>query len=122
MEETLNVYFSSLSAKTKALTNALSASLSTALIFLTDLCIKFLLLSLPSYTCFLGIFDSVKTCCITGSLQLFFSLKTCFPQIYAWIILSKFPSKFYSKLFIIVDLYEIVVTPNYTLYGISFAR
>lgn len=96
----------------------LSASLSTTLVFLTELCIKFLLLSLPSYTCFPGIFDSVKTCCITGSLQLFFSLKTCFPQIYVWIILS-FPSKFYSKLFIIVDLYKIVVTPNHALYGIS---
>ena len=48
MEETLTVYFSCLSAKTKALTNALSASLSTTLIFLTELCIKFLLLSLPS--------------------------------------------------------------------------
>ena len=121
MEETLTVYFSSLSAKTKALTNALSASLSTTLIFLTELCIKFLLLSLPSYTCFLGNFDSVKTCCITGSLQLFFSLKTCFSQIYAWINFS-FPSEFYSKLFIIVDLCEIVVTPNYTLYGISSAK
>ena len=120
-EEKLSMCFSALSVQKQKHWPMPSVLECLQLISLTELCIKFLLVSLPSYIYSPGIFDSVKTCCITGSLQLFFSLKTCFPQIYAWIILS-YPSKFYSKLFIIVDLYEIVVTPNYTLYGISFAK
>lgn len=81
-EETLNVFFSSLSAKTKEITRDLSASLSAPVASLIELPTKLPSLSLSCYTGLLGIFDNAKTSCISGSLQLFFSPKTCFPQLY----------------------------------------
>lgn len=80
-EEKLSMCFSALSVQKQKHWPMPSVLECLQLISLTELCIKFLLVSLPSYIYSPGIFDSVKTCCITGSLQLFFSLKTFSPDI-----------------------------------------